>query len=134
MPKTVEARKRRAISLRPLSLRPASTASSHPSFAAMPKRLGFIAALLVLVSVSSQGAHAQATGGGGGMMGGGVEDPTAPVGMGPGAGAASTPMGTGGGGAAPVGRSGSSYVEVTQELYVSYFNRPADTAASERRG
>jgi uncharacterized protein with beta-barrel porin domain len=95
----------------------------------MPKRLGFIAALLVLVSVSSQGAHAQATGGGGGMMGGGVAAPTAPVGMGPGAGAASTPMGTGGGGAAPVGRSGSSYVEVTQELYVSYFNRPADTAA-----
>jgi uncharacterized protein with beta-barrel porin domain len=49
----------------------------------MPKRIGFIAALLVLVSVSSQGAHAQATGGGGGAT-------------------------------------------TIQQLYVAYFNRPAD--------
>jgi hypothetical protein len=84
------------MSLGPLSLRQASTASSHPSFTALPKRIGFIAALLILVSVSSQGAHAQATGGSGGPMGGG-------------------------GGAAR-----STYVGLTQELYVSYFNRPAD--------
>jgi uncharacterized protein with beta-barrel porin domain len=66
----------------------------------MPKRLGFIAALLVLVSVSSQGAHAQATGGAGGMAGGGAG------GM------------AGGGSAAAAG--------VEQALYISYFKRPPD--------
>ena len=97
MPKTVEARKRRAISLRSLSLRPllASTTLSHPSFAAMPKRLGFIAALLVLVSVSSQGAHAQVTGGPGGP-GGAMAAPPAAAGVAPAAAGAAGSAGVAG--------------------------------------
>jgi uncharacterized protein with beta-barrel porin domain len=86
----------------------------------MPKRLGFIAALLVLVSVSSQGALAQATGGPGGPMGGGgVAPPTTPVGMGGGAGAPPT---------TPVQRSGTpnDYATEVQTLYVAYFGRPTD--------
>jgi uncharacterized protein with beta-barrel porin domain len=81
----------------------------------MPKRLGFIAALLVLVSVSSQGAHAQATGGPGGPMGGGgAAPPTTPVGMG------------GGGGGGGSGGGAADYAVVSQELYVSFFGRPPD--------
>ncbi len=79
MPKTVEARKRRPISLRPLL---ASTALSHASFAAIPKQLGFAAALLVLVSVGSQGAHAQAVGGAGGAGSAGFGGAPGPGGTG----------------------------------------------------